>query len=86
MAKSFASTASKNSFRRLMESPLFLRVSGRAMAYARRALVLILSENPYGRKGAGGGIRTHEPLRDEVLSLAPLTRLGDPRSGSWPHP
>ena len=29
--------------------------------------------------GAGGGIRTHEPLRDEVLSLAPLTRLGDPR-------
>ena len=28
---------------------------------------------------AGGGIRTHEPLRDEVLSLAPLTRLGDPR-------
>ena len=30
---------------------------------------------------AGGGIRTHEPLRDEVLSLAPLTRLGDPRSG-----
>ena len=35
---------------------------------------------------AGGGIRTHEPLRDEVLSLAPLTRLGDPRSvstASW---
>ena len=30
--------------------------------------------------GAGGGIRTHEPLRDEVLSLAPLTRLGDPRA------
>ncbi len=28
---------------------------------------------------AGGGIRTHEPLRDEVLSLAPLTRLGYPR-------
>ena len=28
---------------------------------------------------AGGGIRTHEPLGDEVLSLAPLTRLGDPR-------
>jgi hypothetical protein len=27
---------------------------------------------------AGGGIRTREPLRDEVLSLAPLTRLGDP--------
>ena len=32
-------------------------------------------------KNAGGGIRTHEPLRDEVLSLAPLTRLGDPRRG-----
>jgi hypothetical protein len=31
--------------------------------------------------GAGGGIRTHEPLRDEVLSLAPLTRLGDSRAG-----
>ncbi len=30
--------------------------------------------------GAGGGIRTHEPLRDEVLSLAPLTRLGDSRA------
>jgi hypothetical protein len=30
-------------------------------------------------RSAGGGIRTHEPLRDEVLSLAPLTRLGDPR-------
>ncbi len=29
---------------------------------------------------AGGGIRTHEPLRDEVLSLAPLTRLGYPRT------
>ncbi len=32
--------------------------------------------------GAGGGIRTHEPLRDEVLSLTPLTRLGDPRVDS----
>jgi hypothetical protein len=31
-------------------------------------------------KSAGGGIRTHEPLRDEVLSLAPLTRLGDSRA------
>ena len=30
--------------------------------------------------GAGGGIRTHEPLRDGVLSPAPLTRLGDPRA------
>ena len=29
--------------------------------------------------GAGGGIRTHERLRDKVLSLAPLTRLGNPR-------
>ncbi len=28
--------------------------------------------------GAGGGIRTHERLRDRVLSPAPLTRLGDP--------
>jgi hypothetical protein len=32
-------------------------------------------------ESAGGGIRTLEPLRDEVLSLAPLTRLGDPRAG-----
>ena len=31
---------------------------------------------------AGGGIRTLEPLRDEVLSLTPLTRLGDPRAGT----
>ena len=29
---------------------------------------------------AGGGIRTHELLRDGVLSPAPLARLGDPRS------
>src|SRR5438093_6306069 len=29
--------------------------------------------------GAGGGIRTHEPLRDRVLSPAPLTWLGNPR-------
>jgi hypothetical protein len=29
---------------------------------------------------AGGGIRTHEPLRDGVLSPTPLTRLGDPRA------
>jgi hypothetical protein len=29
--------------------------------------------------GAGGGIRTHERLRDRVLSPAPLTWLGDPR-------
>ena len=28
--------------------------------------------------GAGGGIRTHERLRDKVLSLTPLTWLGDP--------
>ena len=34
--------------------------------------------------GAGGGIRTHEPLRDEVLSLAPLTRLGDSRAEGFP--
>src|SRR2546427_4445873 len=31
------------------------------------------------RFGAGGGIRTHEPLRDRVLSPAPLTWLGNPR-------
>ena len=30
-------------------------------------------------KSAGSGIRTHEPLRDRVLSPAPLTWLGDPR-------
>ena len=28
--------------------------------------------------GAGGGIRTHERLRDRVLSPTPLTWLGDP--------
>ena len=28
---------------------------------------------------AGGGIRTHEPLRDRDLNPAPLTWLGDPR-------
>ena len=27
---------------------------------------------------AGGGIRTHELLRDQTLNLAPLTKLGDP--------
>jgi hypothetical protein len=31
--------------------------------------------------GAGGGIRTHERLRDRVLSPTPLTRLGDPCTG-----
>ena len=35
-------------------------------------------------KSAGGGIWTHERLRDKVLSLAPLTRLGDPRSDTHP--
>ena len=34
---------------------------------------------------AGGGIRTHEPLRDRVLSPAPLTRLGNSR-GAPPLP
>ncbi len=29
---------------------------------------------------AGGGIRTHELLRDRVLNPAPLTRLGDTRN------
>ena len=29
--------------------------------------------------GAGGGIRTHEPLRDSRLRAAPLTWLGNPR-------
>src|SRR5207247_3237092 len=29
--------------------------------------------------GAGGGILTHEPLRDRVLSPAPLTWRGNPR-------
>ena len=28
--------------------------------------------------GAGGGIRTHEPLQDRLLKPTPLTRLGDP--------
>ena len=31
---------------------------------------------------AGGGIRTHEPLRDRSLSPAPLTKLGDPCGSS----
>lgn len=29
--------------------------------------------------GAGGGIRTHEPLQDRSLSPTPLTMLGDLR-------
>lgn len=36
--------------------------------------------------GAGGGIRTHEPLRDRVLSPAPLTRLGNSRGVPAPAP
>ncbi len=28
--------------------------------------------------GAGGGIRTHEPLQDRLLKPTPLTMLGDP--------
>ena len=38
------------------------------------------SGTPYSfiYKGAGGGIRTHERLRDRVLSPTPLTWLGDP--------
>ena len=35
--------------------------------------------------GAGGGIRTHEPLRDGSLSPTPLTMLGDPRTIPTPH-
>ena len=38
---------------------------------------VIFSKN---QSGAGGGIRTHELLRDRVLSPAPLTRLGDSRN------
>jgi hypothetical protein len=35
--------------------------------------------------GAGGGIRTLEPLRDWSLSPTPLAMLGDPRrEGGWP--
>ncbi len=33
---------------------------------------------------AGGGIRTHEPLRDGSLSPTPLTMLGDPRARNRP--
>ena len=36
--------------------------------------------------GAGGRIRTCEPLRDEALNLAPLTWLGYPRSSQIPSP
>ena len=32
------------------------------------------------QKSAGGEIRTLEPLREEILSLPPLTWLGNPRS------
>ena len=35
-------------------------------------------------KSAGGGIRTHEPLRDGSLSPTPLTMLGDPRTEGRP--
>lgn len=39
----------------------------------------------FSHTDAGGGIRTHEPLRDRVLSPAPLTRLGNSR-GAPPPP
>jgi hypothetical protein len=32
--------------------------------------------------GAGGGIRTHEPLQDRLLKPTPLTWLGDPRTNA----
>ncbi len=38
------------------------------------------TSRPAGVIGAGGGIRTHEPLRDGSLSPTPLTMLGDPRA------
>ena len=44
--------------------------------YSIYAYVIILTKT----SGAGGGIRTHELLRDRVLSPAPLTRLGDSRN------
>src|SRR3989441_1615920 len=34
--------------------------------------------------GAGGGIRTHEPLRDRNLNPAPLTWLGNSRADTKP--
>ena len=37
-------------------------------------------------RGAGDGIRTHELLRDKVLNLTPLTRLGDSRSAGARRP
>ena len=36
-------------------------------------------ELPNPKFSARGGIRTHENLRYQILSLAPLTWLGDPR-------
>ena len=51
-------------------------------------MFLQLSETTLFESNAGGGIRTHEPLRDRVagvelfLSPAPLTRLGNPRIAS----
>tara|TARA_B100001146_G_scaffold223626_1_gene238793 strand:+ start:810 stop:974 length:165 start_codon:yes stop_codon:yes gene_type:complete len=40
----------------------------------------MLKEFLMKKSTAGGGIRTHELLRDRVLSPAPLTRLGDSRN------
>ena len=49
--------------------------------FVRKAVLSLVKRTPSGRgTGAGGGIRTHEPLRDGSLSPTPLTRLGDPRT------
>ena len=32
------------------------------------------------KRGAGGGIRTHEPIWDRILSPAPLTTSATPAS------
>ena len=50
------------------------------------AALLSLPARPCHCPDAGGGIRTHEPLRDRVLNPAPLTRLGNSRGAPAPAP
>ena len=44
-----------------------------------------LSEVKRSEKSARGGIRTHELLIDQILSLAPLAWLGYPRPTTLLH-
>jgi hypothetical protein len=56
-----------------------IRVSSACILYGVGAVPKISSKDEKILGGAGGGIRTHEPLRDSRLRAAPLTWLGNPR-------